>query len=160
MNCRKAEELIADKALGFIDSVQELELEKHLAHCPKCRQEVEEYSLAVSALLQKDNAVQGMSELVDSVSVLAAVGSARKNSFKIIKLAVPAMAAAAVLIMIVLSPVFFLDNGTDMTTLQVLEAYAEDFDVLGMESGYADYDAEFSYDDYGVSDSLTQHLVQ
>lgn len=158
VNCRKAEELIADKALGFIDSVQELELEKHLAHCPKCRQEVEEYSLAVRALLQKDNAVQGMSGLIDSV--LAAVGSTRKNNFRIIKLAVPAMAAAAVLIMIVLSPVFFSDNGTDMTTLQVLEAYAEDFDALGMESGYADYDAEFSYDDYGVSDSLTQHLVQ
>lgn len=158
MNCRKAEELIADRVLGFIQSDEELELEKHLAECPDCRREAYEYSLAVRALEEKD-AVQNIAGLSDTV--LAAVGSSKKNKFRIIRLTVPALAAAAVLLMIVLSPVFFSDNGTDMTTLQVLEAYAEDFDALGMESGlYADYDEEFSYDDYGVSDSLTQHLVQ
>ncbi len=157
VNCRKAEELLADKVLGFIEAEQLDELEKHLAQCPKCRREADEYSLAVSALKEED-AVQSVAEL--SESVLAAVRPPKQNTFRIIKLAVPALAAAAVLLMIVLSPVFFSNDSTDMTTLQVLEAYAEDFDAIGMESGYADYDTEFSYDDYGVSDSLTQHLVQ
>ncbi len=158
VNCRDAKELIAERALGFIQSDDELELEKHLAECPKCRREADEYSLAVSALKETD-AVQDSAGLADAV--LAAVADLPKqSSFRVIRFAVPALAAAAVLLMIVLSPVFFSDNGAEMTTLQVLEAYAEDFDVLGIESGYADYDAEFSYDDYGVSDSLTQHLVQ
>lgn len=157
MNCRKAEELIADRALGFIDSGQQQELDKHLAQCPKCRQEAEHYSLAVQALKESDavDMIDGFTE-----KVLAGVGSAKRNDFRIIKLAMPALAAAAVLLMIVLSPVFFSNDSTDMTTLQVLEAYAEDFDALGMEGGIADYDADFSYDEYGVSDSLSQYLVQ
>lgn len=157
MNCRKAEELIADRALGFIDGGQQQELDKHLAQCPKCRQEAEHYLLAVQALKESDavDTIDGFTE-----KVLAGVGSARRNDFRIIKLAVPALAAAAVLLMVVLSPVFFSNDSTDMTTLQVLEAYAEDFDALGMEGGIADYDADFSYDEYGVSDSLSQYLVQ
>ena len=42
MNCRKAEELIADRVLGFISEDQKKELEGHLAECPHCRQEAEQ----------------------------------------------------------------------------------------------------------------------
>lgn len=157
MNCRKAEELIADRALGFIDSDRQQELDKHLAQCPKCRREAEEYSLAVQALKERDT-VDTVDGLADTV--LAWAGSAKRNDFRIIRLAVPALAAAAVLLMIVLSPVFFSNDSTEMTRLQILEAYAEDFEAVGIGSGIADYDVDFSYEDYGFTDSLSNYLIQ
>lgn len=157
MNCRKAEELIADRVLGFIDSSQQDELEKHLAECPKCRREALEYACAADAL-KEDAAAQSINGLADTV--LAGVESPKWNNLRIVKMAVPALAAAAVLLMIVLSPVFFSNDSSDMTSLQVLEAYADDFEAIGMESGIAEYDTGFSYENYGVSDSLSSYLVQ
>lgn len=157
MDCSKAEELIADRALGFIQSDEEMKLEKHLAECPDCRREADEYSLAVSALKEEES-VQHIAGLSDTV--LAEVGSPKQNKFRIIKLSLPALAAAAVLLAVIISPVFFSNNGNDMTKLEVLEAYAQDMEILGLGEDITVANAEFDYESYGVSDKVSEYLVQ
>ena len=157
MKCIEAESLIAEKVLGFISDARKKELEDHLVKCPHCRQEAEHYLVTVQALKS------GISEKVapglpDRVVCLARSG--RKRRFRLVKLGVPALAAAAVLLAIIITPAFFSGNNHDMTRLEVLEAYAEDMESLGMGSDFSVYDTEFSYENYGVPRRVTEYLTQ
>ena len=157
MNCKNAEELIADRELGLLEGGQVNELEQHLSECADCRKLADEYAFAAEAL-KESRADTVPPALADDV--LAKAGKIHGKQSKIFRLAVPAVAAAAVLLAVVLSPVFFSKDSSDMTTLQVLEAYAEDFEAIGMEDGIGDYDTGFRYEDFGVSDTLTTYINQ
>lgn len=157
MNCKNAEELIADRELGLLDADQVNELEEHLSECDDCRKLVGEYALATLAL--KESRTDSV-PFVLADDVLAFAGKHQGKRARLFRLAVPALAAAAVLLAVVLSPVFFTKDSSDMTTLQVLEAYADDFEAIGMEDGFDDYDTGFRYEDFGIVDTLTTSINQ
>ena len=157
MNCRKAEALIADRVLGFISEDQKKELEDHLAECPHCRQEAEQY-LAATQALKSSTSGKMAPDFADHVVSLA--GSGKRKSFRLLKLGAPALAAAAVLLAIVITPTFFSNNNNNTTRLEILEAYAEDLEALGIGSGFSVFDTEFSYENYGVPSKVTDYLTQ
>lgn len=157
MKCTEAESLIAEKVLGFISVERKKELDDHLAVCFHCRQEMERYCIAEEAL-RAGAPEQMQPDLADRVVSLA--GSAKGNGLRLLKLGAPALAAAAVLLAVVISPVFFSNNGNDMTKLEVLEAYAQDIEVLGMGEGVTASNAEIDYERYGVSDEVSGYLIQ
>ncbi|UZJ42558.1 zf-HC2 domain-containing protein [Prosthecochloris sp. SCSIO W1101] len=161
MKCTEAEHLIAEMALGFISESQRKELEDHLSVCAQCRQEAEHYSVAVEALKPGVSERMISAEEVESV-VSSGLGRKSNNNFKLLKLGGPVLAAAAVFLAIVISPMFFSGNSGDMTRLEVLEAYAEDIEATGMENGYnyTMYNTEFNYEHYGVSDTVSEYLVR
>ena len=158
MKCTEAEHLIAERVLGFVSVEREKELEEHLAVCSHCRQEVERYFIVEDAL-RAGGSEQIQPDFADRVVSLAGSANNRK-SFRLLKLSAPSLAAAAVLLAIVISPVFFSNDSNDMTRLEVLEAYAEDMEVLGIGENATVSDAEFGYENYGVSDKVSEYLVQ
>lgn len=157
MKCTEAESLIAEKVLGFISVERKKELEDHLAVCSHCKKEMEWYSVAEEALKSRGSE-QMQTDLADRVVSLA--GSSNRRGFRLVKLAGPVLAAAAVLLVVVISPVFFSNDGNDTTRLEVLEAYAEDMEVLGIGDGISVSNAEFDYESYGVSDKVSEYLIQ
>ena len=118
---------------------------------------MERYCIAEEAL-RAGAPEQMQPDLADRVVSLA--GSAKGNGLRLLKLGAPALAAAAVLLAVVISPVFFSNNGNDLTKLEVLEAYAQDMEVLGMGEGVTASNAEFDYERYGVSDEVSGYLIQ
>lgn len=164
MKCTEAEHVIAEMALGFISESKRKELEDHLSVCAHCRQEAEHYSVAVEALKAGVSERMISAEEVESVVSVVSSGLERKSNHnvKLLKLGVPVLAAAAVFLAIVISPMFFSGNGSDMTRLEVLEAYAEDLEATGMENdyNYTMYNTEFNYEHYGVSDTVSEYLIQ
>ena len=158
MKCTEAEFLIAESVLGFISVEQKKELEEHLATCSQCRKEMEWYSIAEEVLRPRGLEQMQQTDLADHVVSLA--GSSNGRRFRLVRLAGPVLAAAAVLLAVILSPVFFSNDGNDMTRLEVLKAYAEDMEVLGMEDGISVSSAELDYENYGVSDKVSEYLIQ
>lgn len=161
MKCTEAEHVIAEMALGFVSENKRKELEDHLSGCAHCRQEAEHYSVAVEALKAGASERLTAGELVERV-VSSGLDGKSGNNLKVMKIGVPVLAAAAVFLAVVISPMFFSGTGSDMTRLEVLEAYAEDLEAAGMENdyNYTMYNAEFNYEHYGVSDAVSEYLIE
>lgn len=162
MNCTDAEQMMVDRALGLADSAGERELERHLAGCSRCREAADEYALAANAL-RPDASNLVLLEPAAEVAAGAVTAAKRKGfRLRLLKVGFPALAAAAVLLAVVLSPVFFShdESGASMTRLEVLQAYAEDLESLGSESTLNGYDEQFSYEDFGFSDADSAYLLQ
>ncbi|ASQ90518.1 hypothetical protein CHL67_05935 [Prosthecochloris sp. GSB1] len=162
MNCSDAEQMIVDRALGLADSAGERELEQHLAGCPRCRETAGQYALAADALRP---AISNRLLLEPAAEVAAgAVAAAKRKGFRLrlMKVGFPALAAAAVLLAVVLSPVFFShdQNGSSMTRFEVLQAYADDLESLASESSVDAYDEQFGYEEFGFSDADSAYLLQ
>jgi len=157
MDCNRAEELLADRALGFLSRELTDALESHLAECERCRVEAERYSSIMDVLQE----TPGKSTLYDLPQrVMAAVGSPAKRKSAPLKLILPVLAAAAVLLVMVITPMFTSNNSFMMTRQEVLEAYSEDLEFLGISAEGINSTQEFSYESYGVPPALAEYLVQ
>ncbi len=155
MHCTKAEHLVADKALGLLSDDLRKELDSHLAACSRCRKQAGEYVVATQALAVSGSG-QMQPDLADRVVALAESGE--RKHFRLLQLPVPALAAAAVLLAVIISPVFFLQNDDQNVRMEVLQAYAEDLEYFGAGNSATLSDAEFSYGNYGVSGNVTDYL--
>ena len=158
MKCNDAEQLLADRALGCLEDDRRLELENHLEACSRCSREAEHYLEAARAL-RSSTPKRELSGL--AASVVAEAISGKKHWLRLIKPRIPVLAAAAAVVLaIVTAPFFFgTDSGT-MTRLEVIEAYAGDLESVGMGNGVPDYDTEFSYENYGVPENVTSYLIR
>jgi len=157
MDCNRAEELLADRALGFLSRELTDALENHLAGCERCRVEAERYRSVMDAL--QETAAENMH--VDlSQRVMDAAGSLSKRKSAPLRLILPALAAAAVLLAMVITPMFTSENSLMMTRQEVLDAYSEDLEFLGISAEGIKSTQEFSYESYGVPPALAEYLVQ
>ncbi|MCW8814724.1 MAG: zf-HC2 domain-containing protein, partial [Chlorobium sp.] len=155
--CNRAEELLADRALGLLSRKLSEALENHIAGCERCSVEAERYHSVMDAL--QETAAENMH--VDlSQRVMDAAGSLSKRKSAPLRLILPALAAAAVLLAMVITPMFTSENSFMMTRQEVLDAYSEDLEFLGISAEGIKSTQEFSYESYGVPPALAEYLVQ
>ncbi|MCD4814643.1 zf-HC2 domain-containing protein [bacterium] len=155
MNCRKAETLLADQALGFLSAKQEKSLSDHLARCHHCQVQAGSY-LSATRALQTNASEQMTFQLADRV--IAHARPEKPQGFNPMKWWVPAVMGAVAVLMIGIMPLFFSTQSKDMTRQEVLNAYAEDLNQLGIHNEAKSYRSEFDYETYGVPGTVSQYL--
>ncbi len=163
MKCSVAEQMIIDHALGFLAEKQERELKHHLAACEQCRTLATSYGLAVQALQTQDIDSQAMLEPTwKTVATAVATEKRMPLQAKLTKAFLPLLAAAAVVLAILFSPVFFSDNKNgEFTRMEVIQAYADDLEYLefGNETTAAT-SSGISFQEFGLSTDDASYLFQ
>lgn len=162
MKCSDAEQMIIDHVLGLQGHEQERELKRHLIECKDCRALSASYDLAVQALQTKETTLQSMLPPVRQ-AIAHAVATEERLSLhtRMTNVFIPILSAAAVLLAVLLSPVFFSDTSSgQLTRLEVLQAYADDLDFLEFGNSITTTSYEITYAELGLSTVDASHLLQ
>ncbi|ARM30912.1 zf-HC2 domain-containing protein [Prosthecochloris sp. HL-130-GSB] len=153
--CQKAQELLADDALGLCSREDQQVLRDHLDMCEACRAEAERFRSAVHLLGQKElpYPVPDMTDIV-----VKRAGAEKYPKLWMKRVIVPLAAAAAAVFMIITGPSLF-ERQASMTGDSVISAYVEDVEQLGILELFQAGDDGFSYESYGVPEALAEYLV-
>lgn len=157
MNCRQAEKLLATRELGLLNPAQDRKLARHEEHCALCRKRA-------AALRQARLALETGTELRPPVNladrVLRNLPASSPPAPRRWLLWSPVLAGAVILLVVFAGP-FIRQRPPDMTTQEVLDAYSEDIESLGLWESQTSTNGNgvWNYQDVGVPKEISQSLL-
>jgi hypothetical protein len=150
MNCAEVHPNLGAFVLGGLESEEEVELQRHLAFCPTCRDELREFEEVSQALKATPPLADPPAYLKDEIlAYVRAEGpsasneqyvraegpsasneerpSFRDSRFKHLRFVIPGVAAAAVVAIVALGAFFGLHTESPVATIQLTPVENEDY---------------------------------
>ena len=137
MNCSEVHPNLGAFVLGGLESEEEVELQRHLAFCPTCRDELREFEEVSQALKATPPLADPPAYLKDEIlAYVRAEGpsasneerpSFRDSRFKNLRFVIPGVAAAAVVAIVALGAFIGLHTGSPVATIQLTPVENEDY---------------------------------
>lgn len=157
MNCSQAEKLLAARVLGLLSPAQTRKLARHEENCATCRERAAGLERA-GQVLATPWGLKPPANLADRV--LRNLPASSPPAPRRWLLWSPVLAGAVILLVVFAGP-FIRQRPPDMTTQEVLDAYSEDIESLGLWESQTSTNGNgvWNYQDIGVPQEISQYLL-